>query len=171
MSSNRNFLNLTLICFLFLGAVGWQNEIRAGELELTWTDNSNNEDGFKIERKSGTAGTYAQIATAEANVSSYTELGLINSATYSYRLSAFNSAGSSPYSSENCAPAGRTVQNFATKSVIDGGTITTAAVGINCGTIYSGLYNSGTIVTLTATPVTPSRVEVEMSIAAMAELP
>ena len=33
------------------------------QINLTWSDNSANETGFKIERKTGSGGTYAQIAT------------------------------------------------------------------------------------------------------------
>ena len=69
---------------------------------LNWTDNSNNETGFKIERKSGT--TYWQIATVGANVTYYAaECGQVKSGlTYCYRVRAYNASGDSAYSNEAC---------------------------------------------------------------------
>ena len=68
-------------------------------VELTWIDRSNNESGFRIERKTGT-GSYVEIGTAGANTESYIDTGLSSSATYSYRIRAYNSAGNSTYSNE-----------------------------------------------------------------------
>ncbi len=71
---------------------------------LTWKDNSNNEAGFKIQRKEGecdSTNSWLQIATKEANVTTHTNTGLTPNTTYSYRVRAYNAAGSSDYS--NCA--------------------------------------------------------------------
>lgn len=70
------------------------------QINLTWQDNSNNENGFKIERKTGATGTYSQIATVSANVSSYSNTGLTANTTYYYRVRAYNTAGNSSYSNE-----------------------------------------------------------------------
>ncbi len=70
---------------------------------LTWTDNSSNEDGFKIERKLGENGTFAQIATVAPNITSYTDpaAGLTANNYYYYRVRSFNAAnGNSHYSNE-----------------------------------------------------------------------
>ena len=72
----------------------------SSKINLSWTDNSANESGFKIERKTGSGGTYAQIATVGANVTSYSNTGLTASTTYYYRVRAYNSGGNSSYSSE-----------------------------------------------------------------------
>jgi hypothetical protein len=147
----ENFLLVFLL--LLLTSLSWSRETAAGELQLSWTDNSTNEDGFTIERKTGTTGTYAQITTVGADVTSYTDSGLIDGATYCYGVAAFNSAGSSPYFSEVCAPARSTIQNFTllvTRSGNGGGTVTSTPVGLNCGSSCSGTYNSGTVVALTA---------------------
>ena len=47
--------------------------ILSNQVSLFWTDNSNNETGFKIQRKTGTAGTYATITTTGANVTAYND--------------------------------------------------------------------------------------------------
>jgi hypothetical protein len=72
----------------------------SSQINLTWTDNSGNENGFKIERKSGVAGTYAQMATPGANVTGYSDTALSAATTYYYRARAYNAAGDSSYSGE-----------------------------------------------------------------------
>lgn len=73
------------------------------QINLTWTDNSSNETGFKIERKTGTGGSWAQIATPAANAASYSDSGLTAATIYVYRVRATSAAGDSSYSSEASA--------------------------------------------------------------------
>ena len=70
------------------------------QINLLWTDNSSDETGFKIERKTGAGGTYAQIATVGASVTSYSNTGLTPGTTYFYRVRATNASGDSAYSNE-----------------------------------------------------------------------
>ena len=70
------------------------------QINLSWTDNATNETGFKIERKTGSGGTYAQIATVNADVTGYSDTGLTATTTYYYRVRATNSIGDSAYSNE-----------------------------------------------------------------------
>lgn len=72
-------------------------------IDLTWVDNSDDEDGFKLERKTGAGGTYSQIATPAANATNYTDLGLTAGTTYFYRIRAYNGVGDSDYSNEASA--------------------------------------------------------------------
>ena len=66
-------------------------------ISLTWTDNSTNESGFKVERSpDGT--TFTQVATPGAGASSYSDSGLAAETKYYYRVYAYNSAGDSAYS-------------------------------------------------------------------------
>jgi len=71
--------------------------VSSSQIDLSWTDNSNNDDGFKIERKTGAEGTYAQIDIVGPNITSYSNTGL-EIATYYYKIYAYNSAGISAYS-------------------------------------------------------------------------
>ncbi len=70
------------------------------QIVISWTDNSTNETGFKIERKTGAGGTYSQIATVGVNVTTYANTGLTENTTYYYRVKAFNAGGDSSYSNE-----------------------------------------------------------------------
>jgi subtilisin family serine protease len=70
----------------------------AYQINLGWTDNAQNEMGFRIERKESPTGVYSQIATLSPNTTSYGDTGVSPSTTYSYRIRAYNAAGNSSYS-------------------------------------------------------------------------
>ncbi|MGE5612160.1 MAG: PA14 domain-containing protein, partial [Bacillota bacterium] len=72
--------------------------------KLTWTDNANNELGYRIERKAA-GGTFQEIGTVAANVTSYADKdpSLVPGTQYIYRVRAYNSAGESEYSNEDGA--------------------------------------------------------------------
>ncbi|HZH29439.1 MAG TPA: T9SS-dependent M36 family metallopeptidase [Pyrinomonadaceae bacterium] len=70
-----------------------------GRLNLNWTDNSNNESGFKIERCTGANCTnFALIGTVEANVTAVSNSNLARRTTYGYRVYSYNASGNSAYS-------------------------------------------------------------------------
>src|SRR3972149_8711792 len=59
---------------------------------LTWTDNSDNEDGFKVERNDGTqSGPFSEIASLPANSLSYVDQPLAPGEGHCWRILAFNS--------------------------------------------------------------------------------
>ena len=64
---------------------------------LSWTDNSNNEDGFRIYRSTDDV-NYAEIGTTAANINTYADVTGAASTLYYYRVTAYNSAGSSTFS-------------------------------------------------------------------------
>lgn len=64
---------------------------------LNWIDNSTNEAGFKIERKTAND-NYSVVAVVDANITSYLDSDLKTYSTYNYRISAFNNDNSSDYS-------------------------------------------------------------------------
>ncbi|MCX5637773.1 MAG: fibronectin type III domain-containing protein [Planctomycetota bacterium] len=71
----------------------------SSQINLAWTDNSNNESGFKIERcQEAGCSNFSQIATVGTNVTTYSNTGLLASTSYTYRVRAYNSAGDSGYS-------------------------------------------------------------------------
>ncbi len=69
----------------------------ASQIHLSWQDNSDNEDGFKIERRGGGSDAWTRVATVPANATAYQDEGLRDNTSYSYRLRAYNTAGHSPY--------------------------------------------------------------------------
>ncbi len=69
----------------------------ASTIELSWSDNSSDESGFRVER-SDDGVNFAEIASLPANSSSYSDNNLAPDTLYSYRARAWNSAGISGYS-------------------------------------------------------------------------
>lgn len=62
--------------------------------QLTWQDNSADETGFRIERKTGAAGAFAALTTTGPGTAAYTDAGpFTNNETYYYRVIAVNGAG------------------------------------------------------------------------------
>jgi hypothetical protein len=135
--------------FLFIVATMiWQDKIEAASLQLSWADNSQNEDGFDIERKAGTDGVFLALTTLGPNQKSYTDDNLSNGTTYCYRVRAFNSVGSSSYSNEACGTTSASAPNPS---------FTTNTISTN---IANGATLSGSSVVWTAVPSgVPVRVE------------
>lgn len=79
--------------------------VSAASINLTWTDNSAVEKGFKVERSTD-AVSYTQIAITAANITSYDDAGLAPFTTYYYRVRAFQTFGNSLYSSVSQATTG-----------------------------------------------------------------
>lgn len=70
------------------------------QVNLSWKDNSPNETGFKIERRTGTNAVYITLATVGANVTTYPDGGLVTNTTYTYRVSAVDQSRESAPSNE-----------------------------------------------------------------------
>lgn len=65
-------------------------------IRISWTDRSSNESSFTVERRLGLGG-WSVVAILGANTGSHTDTGLLAGRSYSYRVKADNSAGSSGY--------------------------------------------------------------------------
>ena len=71
--------------------------VSSSQINLTWTDASGNETGFRIERASG-GGAFASVGNVAANVTTFANMGLTAGTTYQYRVVAGNAYGDSPVS-------------------------------------------------------------------------
>jgi hypothetical protein len=82
-------------------------------VQVSWSDNSNNEQGFVVERcdqisfkTTGSktigscTGAWAVVGRVGANISSFTDHSVLPNRTYLYRVKAFNSIGNSSYTHE-----------------------------------------------------------------------
>jgi Galactose oxidase-like, Early set domain/Fibronectin type III domain len=76
--------------------------VATSQIDLVWSDNSGDEDGFAIERSlDGT--NFGPIATVGANVTSYSSGGLSAATTYWYRVRAYRGTSNSGYSNTAAA--------------------------------------------------------------------
>ena len=84
-----------------------------GSVQLSWKDNSNNENGFIIERcdqvlgdtgsakmPAKCAGTWKTVGNVAANVTNFVDNTVTANQTYIYRVKATNQSGSSAYTPE-----------------------------------------------------------------------
>jgi hypothetical protein len=70
------------------------------QINLSWNDNSNNELGFVLERKTGLNGNYSVVTILSPNTQNYQDKNLNDNTNYYYRLRAYNNYGSSSYTAE-----------------------------------------------------------------------
>jgi hypothetical protein len=75
-------------------------------IDLGWTDNSSDEDGFKIWRSPNGATGWTQVGTVGADVTTFSDTTVVAGSTYYYRVNAYNAAGDSAYSNTVSATAG-----------------------------------------------------------------
>jgi hypothetical protein len=138
------------------------NAISASQIDLAWTDNSANEAEFGIERapdNGGAPGTYVRIASVSANVTSYSDGGLLAGTRYWYRVAARTANGASGYSNavraatKDAPPFGLSVQGRTTGANGKGslradltwtrGTAAAVDIWRNGSRIVAGATNSG----------------------------
>ncbi len=71
--------------------------IAPNRIDLTWSDNSDNELLFEVERRIG-GGSFQRVATLSANVTQFQDTGVVSGTTHVYRVRARNEAGVSGFS-------------------------------------------------------------------------
>ena len=62
-----------------------------GKVNVSWSDNSSNEDGFILERGVGEPLVWEVLDTLTTDVTNYLDEGVLEGVSYSYRCKAFNS--------------------------------------------------------------------------------
>ncbi len=73
-------------------------------IDLSWTDKSAGESGFKIERSTN-GKSYSQFATVGSNITTISDTGLRSGRKYYYRVRAYSGATNSAYSNIASATA------------------------------------------------------------------
>jgi fibronectin type 3 domain-containing protein len=68
-------------------------KITTTEVDLTWQDNATNEDGYKVFRKTGTAGTFTLVATLPTDSTRFDDTKASPGTVCTYNVQAFNLAG------------------------------------------------------------------------------
>ena len=82
--------------------------ISSTEIELTWQDNSNNEDQFRVEQL--ISGVFTQIDIRGPNIVKYRVTGLKAGTSYTFRVRAKNASGYSGYTNNASATTTKTAK-------------------------------------------------------------
>ncbi len=89
-------------------------------INLTWSDNSNDESGFRVYRGTTSGTVTTLVTTLGAGTTTYTNTSLTAATTYYYKVTTYNSAGESVASNiANATTTTPTVQNITLYSAID----------------------------------------------------
>ena len=133
--------------------------VAPNEVTLTWLDNSNNENGFAVQRKAGAEQVFQTVQTVGPNVSSIRIPGLAAGTPYVFRIFAFNDVGPSPASNEKAFTVGNICTDTATELCLSSGRFRVKAdfrtpqglsgpaqaVGLTADTGYFWFFNSANI--------------------------
>jgi FtsP/CotA-like multicopper oxidase with cupredoxin domain len=98
-------------------------------IDLVWSDGSDNEDNFEIERSDGGANDFSTVASVGIDQQTYSDAGLAADTAYDYRVRAVNGAGPSGYS--NVASA--TTEAVTGGTALQLGSLVVTAEGIGQG--------------------------------------
>jgi hypothetical protein len=121
----------------FVGVFGFAHPLQAAQLTLAWdwSDSAGRTALFKVERKTGTGGSYKEIGTTAVGVKQYVDT-VENDTTYCYRVRASNSsAGDSPYSAEKCDSVPSSTSGTGSTGSVPSGTSGTGSTGSTTGEI------------------------------------
>ena len=115
------------------------SNLTSSSLDLNWTDNSTNEDGFYVEQ-SEAGGAYSQIADVTSNSNNLSITNLSPSTSYSFRVRGYNNGGSSAYSN---TATGTTLENTGCQDCIDFNTTTTVSFSNQDGSANVQIQDAG----------------------------
>ena len=108
----------------------------SSSINLSWTDNADNEDGFRIER-SDDGVNFSQVGSVAPDSQSYTDGGLFPNATYDYRVEAYTSSLVSGYSN---------VATATTDDIVAGSSLSVRSVSVSTFGIGKGRKSGRAVV-------------------------
>ena len=76
----------------------------ASQIDLTWNDNSTQEDGFVLERSDDNV-SFSELATLVEDTTAYSDTTVSTGSTYYYRIKAFNEDGETSYANSGAVTA------------------------------------------------------------------
>ena len=77
--------------------------VSSSRVKLAWQDNSDNESGFRVQRRVDGSSDWVGIGTTAANATTFLDEGLEPLTAYHYRVQGFNITGVSAFSNETAA--------------------------------------------------------------------
>ena len=108
----------------------------ASAITLNWVNNATNQSGFKIERSTGNASNFVQIAVASVGALSFTDTTVNPFTQYYYRIRATNAIGDSDYSNNaNATTLAASVPTDVYHFDEGSGTTTADSAGTDNGTL------------------------------------
>lgn len=113
--------------------------VSSSRIDLSWTDNSSNEDGFVLQRCTGAGCTnFASLVSLGVNATTHSNTGLTASTSYSYRIAALNSTGTSSFSG---TATGVTPANLVAPT-LNAPTVSGSSVTVTWSYTWTGLASS-----------------------------
>jgi subtilisin family serine protease len=70
------------------------------QIDLAWTDNANNEQGFSIWRKGPGEDVFSEIALVDENITTFSNTGLNRARNFTYVVKAYTDTGNSAYTNQ-----------------------------------------------------------------------
>ena len=121
--------------------IGTPTELAVNEddnsfVKMSWRDNSDNESGFEIWRKTGSTGTWEKHDTVEANITGYTDHDAVPDTEYYYKIRAYISTNSavSGFSNE----IAKTVQLLVTPADVVASAVSDTQIRLTWKDEYTG---------------------------------
>lgn len=97
-------------------------ELSKTSISVNWTDNADNEDGFRVYRKEASNGVWVKVADVQSDVSLYVDDNALPGVSYAYRVSAYNGGGEdTPVEKEFRIPIAGRLINISTRGLVETG--------------------------------------------------
>ena len=120
--------------------------VSSGQINLTWTDSTINEYGFRIERSIDYGLLWNTVAMVGEDIQTYSDTDVVFDTTYWYRVSAYNGSGQSGYD----GPVNATTYPVSIVLSVNGykekGSRKVDLVWSNATTDYVDIYRNGTLI-------------------------